>query len=280
MDDGSTDNTEEIIKEFQKCDKRIRYIRRKKNEGEAAARNTGIQVARGKFIANQDSDDEWLPEKLGKQMKVFKNELAEVGVVYTGFLRIENNNKIYIPSSLVAKKDGNIHAELLKENFVGTPTSVVRKECFEKVGMFDETLPHLVDWELWIRISKHYHFICIDEPLLVSYYTSDSISSNNEALRNAFEIILIKHFNFFIKNKKLLSKYYYNLGIDMFLKNDNFEKGKDYLIKSFKVYPYNIKHFFTVGLMTICNIDFFVKVMKFYYKRKKNIITKFKMILK
>jgi glycosyltransferase involved in cell wall biosynthesis len=280
VDDGSTDNTEEVIKKFLKYDKRINYIKYEKNKGGSAARNTGIKAARGEYIAFQDSDDEWFSEKLEKQMRVFENVSSEVGVVYTGFWRIEDKKKKYIPSDKISHKEGNIHNELLEGNFVGMPTVIIRKECFEKVGMFDENLPRLQDWELIIRLSKYYDFKCIDEPLLVSYYISDSISSNNEALHNAFEIILIKHFNFFIKNKKLLSKYYYNLGIDMFLKNDNFKKGKDCLIKSFKVYPYNIKHFFIVGLMTICNIGFFVKVMKFYYKKKKNIITKFKMILK
>ena len=72
VDDGSTDNTEEMIKEFQKHDKRIKYIRHEKNRGGAAARNTGIKVARGEYIAFQDSDDEWLPEKLEKQMDVFQ----------------------------------------------------------------------------------------------------------------------------------------------------------------------------------------------------------------
>jgi len=280
VDDGSTDNTEEIIEEFQKYDKRIRYIQHKKNEGEAAARNTGIKIARGKFIANQDSDDKWLPEKLEKQMKAFENEPVEVGVVYTGFWRIQNNKKNYIPSSRVTKKEGNIHEELLKENFIGTPASVVRRECFEKAGMFDEKLPHLVDWELWIRISKYYHFKCIDEPLLVSYHTADSISTDDEALIDAFGLILVKHYDFFIKNRKIVSKLYYSFGINRFLKDDNYEKSRKYLIKSFKLYPYNMKHFLTVGLMTICDIDFFVKVMKLYYKTKKNIINKFKMILK
>lgn len=70
VDDGSTDKTEEVVKDFK--DERVRYIRREKNKGGSAARNTGIKAARGEYIAFQDSDDEWLPEKLEKQMKAFE----------------------------------------------------------------------------------------------------------------------------------------------------------------------------------------------------------------
>ena len=61
INDGSTDNTEEVIKKFQKKDERIKYILHKDNKGEAAARNTGIRIAKGEYIASHDSDDEWLP---------------------------------------------------------------------------------------------------------------------------------------------------------------------------------------------------------------------------
>ena len=77
VDDGSTDNTEEVVKSFN--DPRIRYIRHEKNRGGSAACNTGIRAARGEYIAFQDSDDEWLPEKLEKQMQVFENTPTGVG---------------------------------------------------------------------------------------------------------------------------------------------------------------------------------------------------------
>ncbi|GAH74960.1 unnamed protein product, partial [marine sediment metagenome] len=132
VDDGSTDDTEEIVRSFK--DKRIGYVRHEKNKGAAAARNTGIKAAKSEYIAFQDSDDEWLPEKLEKQMKVFENAPPEVGVVYTDFLRIKGNKKIHIPFSWVTQKEGNIHKELLKGNFVTTQSVVIRKKCFKKSG--------------------------------------------------------------------------------------------------------------------------------------------------
>ena len=86
VDDGSTDNTEEVVKNFG--NDKIRYIRHEENKGAAAARNTGIRAARGEYIGFQDSDDEWLPVKLEKQIKVFETAPPEVGVVYTDMQRI------------------------------------------------------------------------------------------------------------------------------------------------------------------------------------------------
>lgn len=267
VDDGSKDNTEEIIKKFQERDNRIKYIRHEKNKGGSAARNTGIKAARGEYIAFQDSDDEWLQEKLEKQMVVFKSVPTEVGIVYTGFLRIENDKENYIPSSWVIKKEGNIHNELLRGNFVTTQSIVARKECFEKAGMFDESLPRLQDWELVIRLSKYYDFKCIDEPLLTSPFTPDSISANNDAFIKAFELILTKHFKDFNDYKKILAKHYFSVGINLCL-NNNFEKGRNYLIKAVNIYPYNMKHLL-ITLVSFLGQNFFCRTVKIYRKLKK-----------
>ena len=100
VDDRSTDNTEDIIRQFREKDKRIKYIKHDKNKGGSAARNTRIKNSVGKYIVFQDSDDEWFPEKLEKQMKIFETASLEVGVVYTGFWRIKDNKKTYIPTDI------------------------------------------------------------------------------------------------------------------------------------------------------------------------------------
>ncbi len=262
VDDGSTDNTEEIIKEFQEQNKRIRYIRHKENKGGAAARNTGIRAAQGEYVAFQDSDDEWLPEKLDKQMKLFENVSREVGVVYTGVWRIENNKKNYIPFSYITKKEGNIHKELLRGNFVTTQAAIVRKECFKKEEMFDEALPRLQDWELFIRLSKSYKFKCIDEALVVSYFTSNSISANQDALLKAFKLILEKHFQDLLKRRKILAKFHYTIG-DLLCKSGKMKEGKEYLLKAIKLNPFNIK-FLLVALVSFLGQRVYKKMVKVY----------------
>ena len=241
VDDGSIDNTENVVNNIK--DKRIRYIRYEKNKGAAAARNIGIKAANGEYIGFQDTDDEWLPEKLEKQMKAFDNASLDVGVVYTGHYRINGDERNYVPSHRVIKKNGYIHNELITKDFgfVITPSAVVRKNCFEKSGLFDEQLPRLQEWELFIRLSKNHHFKCIDEPLLNSYCESDSISTNSEALIIALELILNKHLEDFKCDRKALSKHYYTIGIFLCM-NNNFKDGIIYLYRAVKTDPFNIRY--------------------------------------
>jgi len=237
VDDNSSDNTQDIIKSFK--DKRLRYVRHEVNKGNAAARNTGIKLARGDFIAFQDSDDEWFPGKLEKQIGIFKDAPEEVGVVYTGFWRIQGNKKIYLPSR-VRKKNGDIHTEILRNPFIGTPSAMVKKICFEKAGIFDERIHHYVDWELWIRISQFFHFKCIDEPMLISYYTPGSLSSpqHQDDLYVSLHLILEKHFTAFNNDRESLSRHYYRIGRALYLKGD-VKEGKRYFLKAMKIFPFN-----------------------------------------
>lgn len=191
IDDASTDGTIEVIEGF--LDPRLIYIRHTKNQGGAIARNTGIKASKAELIAFQDSDDIWFPEKLFKQISRFKSAPKSLGAVYTQCLRWKNSQKKLIPSNRPAKKEGNLFKSLLSENFIGLPSLVVRKSCLEKVGLFDETLPRLQDWELFLRISKHFDFAFVPEPLVESFFTEGSISSKQGALIFALETILEKH---------------------------------------------------------------------------------------
>ena len=238
VDDGSVDNTEEVIKSFK--DTRIVYIRHDNNKGASAARNTGIKASKGKYIAFQDSDDEWFSDKLEQQMKAFEDSSNKVGVVYCGFYRVEAGKEIYIPGDNIAQKDGDIHKVLLKGNFIGTPAVFIKKECFETVKYFDENMPALEDWELCIELSKYYLFKYIDKPLLRSYSTPNSVNLNSRNLLRAREIILANHLNDFSKDKKIISDHYFNIAIE-FCSNGDFKSGRNYLINSVKANTLNLK---------------------------------------
>ncbi|MGA1980071.1 MAG: glycosyltransferase [Sedimentisphaerales bacterium] len=238
VDDGSTDDTREIVAGFN--DKRIRYVRHEENKGEAAARNTGIKVARGGYIAYQDSDDEWFPEKLARQMELLENASPQVGVIYTGFWKMENLRKTYIPFSWVNQKNGDIHRELLKGNFIGSPVVLIKKDCFNRVGLFDERLRNLVDWEMWIRISKLYHFRCVDEPLVIAHYGSDNVSDNSDSLIDALELILEKNRDEFKEEKRLLAGHWINIG-KLLVAKGRVEKGRQYIVDALRLYPFSIR---------------------------------------
>jgi glycosyltransferase involved in cell wall biosynthesis len=239
VDDASTDNTEDILKEID--DPRVVYLRHEVRKGAAAARNTGIRTASSDYIAFQDSDDEWLCEKLEKQMNALMLASAEVGVVYTRFLRFENPHCYSFPPETVTKRSGDILQSLLGGNFITTQSVLVRKACFSKVGLFDENLPRLQDWELFIRLAKDYEFHYIDEPLLLATHTLDSISANSMAYPLALKIVLEKHDDTFAKNKSILAKQYYLLG-KLACGAQNVTEGRKFFWKALRTDPLRVTH--------------------------------------
>jgi len=266
IDDGSTDDTERVIKEFQKQDKRIRCIRLDENKGAAAARNIGVKSAKGKYIAFQDSDDEWFPEKTEKQVKVFENTPPEVGVVYSDMWRITENKKEYFYSPKIMSGNKIKYKQALDYGVrkIGIQTALIKKECFDKVGMFDEKFPRLIDLELFIRLSKHYYFYHIEEPL-VNYFDADKgISSNTESFVTAQKLILEKYFEDIQKDKKMLAKHYFSIGVNLCLNGDS-KNGRNYLIKTVKAYPLNVKLLLAL-LLSFFGEDVYNKVTKIYQK--------------
>lgn len=243
VDDGSSDDTEARILDFQIQDKRIRYFRHNVNKGPAAARNTGIGLASGRYIAFQDSDDEWMADKLEKQVNILNKSSSDIGMVYTGFVRVFSHKKVYVPSARIKKKEGDLHHELVGGNFIGMPTVLIKKECFEKVGIFDEHLPSLEDWELFIRVSKYYKFICIDEPLVITYESEDSISRVKTSNVKALKTIIEKHYESFRKVPKVLARHYFVIGDHMCRAGQIFE-GRQYLKSAFRLNPFASKYFF------------------------------------
>ena len=238
VDDGSTDCTQDMVSRIK--DSRIRYIRHEKNKGAAAARNTGIKAAQCDLIAFQDSDDEWVPEKLEKQIKAILALPDDFGVMYSAFWRL-GKQKIYIPPKNISMKEGWIYKQLLYGNIIGMPVSLIKKECFDVVGGFSENLRALEDWELFLRISKFFKFKYIDEPLVLSYETEGSVSKNALAHAEAYEYILANNYSAISIDKKLLAQYIYTIGRINFQSGDA-QKGKEYLIKAWKERPFNVKY--------------------------------------
>lgn len=179
IDDGSTDNTEEIAMSYQ--DERIKYFRIKENAGQAKARNFGVERARYDYIAFQDSDDVWHPEKLTKQMKEMLLASPEVGFVYHKIRYDMGNGCVAIlPFEHIAleKKSGNIFDQLLYDNLVPCPSVLVKKECFLRTGGFDETMKSLEDYDLALKLAQNYKALFVDEILLEAAYSTSGVSGN------------------------------------------------------------------------------------------------------
>jgi len=244
VDDGSTDNTEEIVASFN--DPRILYIRHETKRGAAAARNTGIKAASADFIAFQDSDDEWLPEKLEAQMKVFEDTPPEVGIVYTDMWKIKGGERKYWHSPVIKPEDGTVYEQALDRVMgIGIQTAVIKRECFHKAGVFDEKFPRFIDLELFIRLSKYYYFYHINLPLVNYYDIGEGISNNDEALITAYELIFKKYSYGIVKNKKSLAKELCIIG-DSLCKRGKLNQGRNFLLKAVKLYPLNITYLIAV----------------------------------
>jgi glycosyltransferase involved in cell wall biosynthesis len=163
VDDASTDATPELIEYFN--DPRIHYIRFSTNKKAAAARNAGMQRARGKYIAFLDSDDEWLPSKLEKQVACLEALSDEWGCCYTGAFVNKvgglTRHRIYRP-----RKSGDLVRDLLMGNFViWTPTFMFRRSCLDEIGLMDERLVRSQDVDFYIRLLSRYKIASISEPL-------------------------------------------------------------------------------------------------------------------
>jgi len=229
IDDGSTDNIEEIVKGFR--DSRIQYIRFSKNRGASAARNTGIKSSRGDFIAFLDSDDEYLPEKIEKSLKIFKGLARNTGMVCSNFWKIEGKEK----------KLG-VHKKI-KPNyqFPSISTWVLQKEVFEKIGLFDERLRAEEDREFMFRFHEFFPFYFIDKPLVIRYGTQASLSSNTEEYVRARKIFLEKHFPSFQKKRGFLARQFYRLAKDLYSIGQK-EEARKYFLKAFITYPFKAEY--------------------------------------
>lgn len=252
IDGPSTDDTEKVINKLG--EKKVTYMQEGKAKGAGAARNTGIKAAHGDYIAFQDSDNIWLSDKLEKQMKMLLVSPKEVGMIYTGYKKIHNDvYKGYYPQRRIVNKAGFILSELLRENFIGCQTVLIKKECFDQIGVFDEQLPTTEDWDLFLRISKCYKILCIDEPLALSYIQADSISIDLKKMITAFKLILNNHINEYSKDKKLLAEYYFNNIATILCENNQHGEGRSYILKAIKLNPLNVKYYLVLIISHLGN---------------------------
>ncbi len=240
VDDGSTDHTKGVV--AASADPRVRYVVHEQNRGAPAARNTGLEKASGRFIAFQDSDDEWMEEKLVRQMEVLECSDHRVGLVHTGFSRMrgaENQQTEWLPKPL---RSGDCAGRILKGNFIGTPTVLARRECFENAGRFDTRLDHLEDWEMWIRIAQSFHVAYLDRTLVATHDLPDSLSADLGTLIQAHEYILRKHRSLFAKDRKILAAEHYWIG-NLLCRSGKMPRGREAFFRALKSDPLNMKCF-------------------------------------
>ena len=175
VDDASTDNTATGVKELQKGDKRIQYYCHAHNEGAQAARNTGIRLSRGKWIAFLDSDDQWLPHSLAMRLEVARQ--GGTHVVHSDcYVTYENGDtKQYGVPALA----GWVYRDLLVRPGPMFPAFLVAKGALQRISYLDEQIVAYQEWDTAIRLARHHPFGFVQEPTFIyNCCGEDTISKN------------------------------------------------------------------------------------------------------
>lgn len=185
VDDGSTDNTHDILNSYQNNF----LVLQQNNQGVSAARNRGLAASSGSLIAFLDSDDIWLPQKLSRQVDFFQSN-PDALICQTEEIWIRNNVRIN-PKKRHTKPSGMIFEPSLSLCLVSPSAVMIKRNLFEKIGLFDETLLACEDYDLWLRISCRHPVHLIDTPLIIKRGGHDDQLSASPGL-DKFRIKAIK----------------------------------------------------------------------------------------
>lgn len=213
VDDCSNDNTEQVIHEYN--DQRLIYHKLEQNSGACVARNKGVELAKGEYIAFQDSDDEWLPDKLRVQKEYLEKNQADICFCSLKNFLMNGETEV-IPANPVNSKE--ILSSLLQNNFISTQTIFGKKHCF-KEEPFDSDFPRFQDWDLVIRLSQRYNIVHCPDVLVNVYKQTDSMTFNVKKTAAGLNLIIKKHGH--LMNRAELSNLYFKMGKNQLLCHEN-----------------------------------------------------------
>ena len=182
VDDGSSDETARVVRDGFPG---VRYFRQE-NRGVSAARNRGIAAAEGEWLAFLDSDDEWLPRKLERQLAAFQESPGDL-VCHTNETWIRHGRHVN-PMKKHEKSGGHIFEKCLPLCAISPSSVIIHRKVFEELGTFDESLAVCEDYDLWLRICAVHPVLYIDEALVVKYGGHDDQLSRRYRGMDRFRI--------------------------------------------------------------------------------------------
>lgn len=189
VDDCSIDETKNILEKID--DARLRYFRLEKNSGACAARNKGVEMAKGDFISFNDSDDVFLPEKIERQLVFLQESGADIALCRMKCFDEANNFLHFFPKDEIVQGELT-YEDLLAYNSCSTQTLFGKAECFKSVP-FDGDMPRLQDWDEILRLSEKYKIFYQKEVLAENFLQADSITQRPEKGVLAMQKIYEKH---------------------------------------------------------------------------------------
>lgn len=252
IDDASTDHTRDVLAGFN--DSRLRVLHAQVNKGVAAARNLGLERARGDLVAFNDDDDIWFAQKLERQTEALMRAPADVGWCLCGFVRRANGRSEYVGGSwYYAQLDFQQGANRFSDggmdwSLIATPTWVVKREALERVGPFDERLRSWEDWELALRLEQTCKRIFVDEPLFLQDLTEGGgLGHAERAQAQSLRVILDKHGAMWSARRKVMARHYFIIG-HVASKYDGPGAGREYLLRSLRLRPFAPRAWAALGL--------------------------------
>ena len=221
VDDCSSDDSWEVIQGLARKDSRIKAIRHARNQGASKSRNDGMRAASGEFIGFCDADDIWEKDKLRLQLKLLQNNPTydltycdSIIIDETGLPTGKRFSQLFPPPKSAF---GSLFHELLKRNFINMQSVLMRRECVQQVGYFDENIKWVEDWWYWLRISRQHHFLYYRDTL--ARYRVHARSTNRMQKRG-YGINRLKVFNKVLREYPELSRRFqaeiiFKMGVDL-----------------------------------------------------------------
>ncbi|MCP4370178.1 MAG: glycosyltransferase [Deltaproteobacteria bacterium] len=237
VDCGSQDGTK---KAFYDYNEPIKFFETK-IPGASAQRNFGISNAKGSYIAFLDDDDIWHPEKLNIQIG-FLEQHPEISMISSGNIRIGYDIKIDRPKWIL----GDLYKKLFMKSFISTPTVLVKREVFDRVGCFNENYKRAEDYDLWLRISRCFHLAHTKTPLTWIRKSKNRLSDNKIDLRNSAIKVIQENYDPEKISQRKLNRRISGIEISLgrrYIKSGNKQEGKKQFLSAIKRYPYSVRSY-------------------------------------
>lgn len=252
--------TKKCEEEYMKFDN-IKFLYHEENKGANGARNTGIENSKYKILAFLDSDDEWEEEYL--EIMIDRLENSGAGLCYSGYYIINPKNVEKVNCN---GPEGNIfEKEIILDRISPTSCVIIRKECTEKTGKFDNELPARQDFDMWVRITKEYKVATVNKPLVKVYRNGhESISSNYKKRLYGTERVYQKILESLSDNQKKEYEEKINWGknktlAELFIQNRMYQEATKYIKETLK-YGMDFKLFLKLIVIKMGFYDYLVKL--------------------